>query len=33
MPAFYRTHDGAVIKEALSRLDQQYKTSPEKTGD
>ena len=33
MPAFYRTHDGAVIKEALSRLDQQYKASPEKTGD
>lgn len=33
MPAFYRTHDGAVIKEALARLDQQYKASPEKTSD
>ena len=33
MPAFYRTHDGAVIKEALSRLDQKYKARPEKTGD
>ncbi|MFM9015534.1 MAG: ATP-dependent DNA helicase, partial [Candidatus Nanopelagicus sp.] len=32
MPAFYRTHDGAVIKEALTRLDQQYKAAAEKAG-
>ena len=24
MPPFWRTHDGAVVREALSRLDQQY---------